>query len=377
MPLVKWAEISFYLQQIAIPYSLVVEVEKSSAMDFSESIEVKVYDNAEHYSVDSYFFAYFHDIPGALEQIRDAIRTHHAQPAMSTPQSVVDTTVYRHSVMGLDRATSLPPEHSSKASSGFRFPSFLRPLQETLSRPTQHEILSESEDFTHITRRVDSSSFVPVTVSSPAVPPEHDSRKSLPPNILMTSDNHTYPPSTSTSHTDPDHTSLSRESSSWAIGVPSWLKGTRRVFGSPTALHEHDTMSSTAGVKETYSSPTISSSLPNNRSNTGDLAFSILETPDISADTEATEKFRAAFAYDERETLLGCMLFHIFFPVASMIFYFQDFPGYIFRLLPIYGRLYVSTNFFCFKSSGPLTVRTRVRAFTATSYRYPLINFVR
>jgi len=344
-----------------------MEVEKSSAMDFSESIEVKVFDKAEHFSVDSYFFAYFHDIPGALEQIRDAVRTNHAQPAMSTPQSVVDTTVSRHSVMGPDRVNSLSPEHSAKASSGFRFPSFLRPLQETLSRPTQqhsHVILSETEDFTHIARRIDSSSFVPVTMSPPGGSPEHrDSRKSLPPNILMTSDDHTYPPSTSNSHSDLDHPSLSKESSSWAIGVPSWLKGTRRVFGSSTASYEQDTTSSTAGVKETYSSPAIASALLSSRSNTGDLAFSVLETPDIPADIEATEKFRAAFAYDERETLLGCMFFRIAFSAPPMNFYFQDFPGYIFRLLPIYGRLYISTNFFCFKSSGPLTVRTRVRGF--------------
>lgn len=36
------------------------------------------------------------------------------------------------------------------------------------------------------------------------------------------------------------------------------------------------------------------------------------------------------------------------------------FPGYIFRLLPVYGRLYISTNYFAFRSSGPLTSRTTV-----------------
>lgn len=38
-----------------------------------------------------------------------------------------------------------------------------------------------------------------------------------------------------------------------------------------------------------------------------------------------------------------------------------DFQGYLFRLLPTYGRLYVSSNFFCFKSSGPLATRTRMQ----------------
>src|SRR6266436_6826723 len=37
-----------------------------------------------------------------------------------------------------------------------------------------------------------------------------------------------------------------------------------------------------------------------------------------------------------------------------------DFSGYIYSLLPVYGRLFISLNYFCFKSSGPLTSRTRV-----------------
>lgn len=38
----------------------------------------------------------------------------------------------------------------------------------------------------------------------------------------------------------------------------------------------------------------------------GDMAYSVLEAPEIAVSVEAAEKFRAAFAYDEKETLLGC-----------------------------------------------------------------------
>jgi sterol 3beta-glucosyltransferase len=38
-----------------------------------------------------------------------------------------------------------------------------------------------------------------------------------------------------------------------------------------------------------------------------------------------------------------------------------DFPGYLFRVLPVFGRLYISRNYLCFKSSGTLTSKTRVR----------------
>jgi hypothetical protein len=38
-----------------------------------------------------------------------------------------------------------------------------------------------------------------------------------------------------------------------------------------------------------------------------------------------------------------------------------DFPGYLFRVLPVFGRLYISRDYLCFKSSGTLTSKTRVR----------------
>jgi sterol 3beta-glucosyltransferase len=44
--------------------------------DFTEAIEVKVLDEEEFFSFDSYLFAYFHDLPGLLQDIRDAVRSH-------------------------------------------------------------------------------------------------------------------------------------------------------------------------------------------------------------------------------------------------------------------------------------------------------------
>jgi sterol 3beta-glucosyltransferase len=43
----------------------------------------------------------------------------------------------------------------------------------------------------------------------------------------------------------------------------------------------------------------------------GDMTFSILETPDMMVDPEMIEKFRNAFAYDDKETLLGCQLLFV------------------------------------------------------------------
>ncbi|RXW23861.1 hypothetical protein EST38_g2016 [Candolleomyces aberdarensis] len=343
--------------KIAIPYSVVLDVERSSAMDFSETIEVKVFDKDDQFSVDSYFFAYFHDLPTALEQIRDAIRTHRSFPEQQVEHPLLDTTALRSAPnVALDRPTSLISSDSvatKSTTSGFRLSSLLRPfdgisLTRAVTVPIDNHTETQ-EDYTYVSQR-GNTSFVPVTSASvPKSPtrltvvasPEPIDLKSKPSSNSLPIAEHTYPPSTSSFTPEPNLSSLSRESTSlWNVGVPSWLKPSRRFFNSSPAP---DSVSSSMTVKEMYTSPTSSSSLSTvSRFGTGDLAFSILETPNIPVDAEATEKFRAAFAYDERETLLGY------------------FPGYIFRLLPVFGRLYVSTNFFCFKSSGPLSTRTRM-----------------
>ncbi|KAJ3516791.1 hypothetical protein NLJ89_g910 [Agrocybe chaxingu] len=254
--------------KIAIPYSAIVDVERSTAMDFTETIEIKVVDKEDNFTVDSYFFAYFHDLAGGLDQIRDAVRSHRSQPKpleSGAPAIVVDTTVARPGPVHVAWT------HSDERSKRY----FLEAIVNVVAIPRTH------------------------------VPPVHF-----------------------------------QDTSSWVVGVPSWLKGSRRVFGGSTATTDTSTTFTATPVKEVYS-PALSSPSPQSRSSGGDLAFSVLETPDMAPDQETT-KFRAAFAYDEKETLLGY------------------FPGYIYRLLPVYGKLYISTNHFCFKSSGPLAVRTRM-----------------
>ncbi|KAJ7596717.1 glycosyltransferase family 1 protein [Mycena floridula] len=317
--------------KIAIPYVAILDVEKSSAMDFSETIEVKVVDKEPHFALDSYFFAYFHDLPSALDEIREAVRSHRTivdESGVTHSQGVMDTTAPRASPV--ERAVSMPnPSDPAKdkafsSASGFRISSILKPFQES-PRPSSSDIM---EEFTHISRRDNSSSFVPVT--SPGSP-----SKGLD-HMKPFSDSHTYPPSTTSQSEVPNLGQSSSSGSSWSVGVPNWLKGTRTkaLFGSTA---------SEPVVKEVYSSPEPAAGSSSQWSSTpGDLAFSVLETPETTLDTAVIERFKTVFAYDDKETLLGY------------------FPGYLFRLLPVYGKLYISTNYFCFKSSGPLTARTRM-----------------
>lgn len=94
-----------------------------------------------------------------------------------------------------------------------------------------------------------------------------------------------------------------------------------------------------------------------------DLGFSVLDSPEGQVEQEVQDKFRQAFAFDENEKVLGCELDPIPSRPPEVHRARVDFPGHLLRLFPISGRLYVSENYFCFKSSGPLALRTKVRVF--------------
>ena len=291
-------------------------------MDFSETIEVKVVDKEDNFSVDSYFFAYFQDLPGGLDQIRDAVRAHRSQAGAvenRSPPVVLDTTVPKTTLTN-DRINANIQDSAKSTSSGFRLSSLFRPFSDTSairvsSLPAPSDL--QSEEYTHISRKPNSVSFVPV--ASPEITtsplPQHPNESSdIPTGQSMQSlpvTDHTYPPSTSNSSILPNTSSLSRDSSgSWAVGVPSWLKTPRKAFtGSSTA--DSSSVLNTTPVREIYSSPVSSPGPASRSSGVGDMAFSVLESPDMFPDQEATDKFRAAFAYDAKETLLGCMLFAI------------------------------------------------------------------
>ncbi|KAI8995413.1 hypothetical protein BD414DRAFT_435240 [Trametes punicea] len=369
--------------KIAIPYPAVVDVERSNAMDFSETIEIKVQDKSSDLALDSYFFAYFNDLSTALERIRDAVRTYRPVPSFQHAPTVVDTTSARPPVVSarerIASASSL--EHGAKSASSFKLTSLLRPLQQSLpvvrslSSPGTTTCEANNEDFTHIVKR-GSSSFVPITTPAETTSPSEGeppgrpdllraSTSSLTPTPTIA--DHTYPPSMSGSSADvrgplvSSPTTASAKdnytASGWSVGMPSmpsWLRmPSRGLFSTPsspdvrTGLERAMTLPvahALPAVSEVVSSRASSASRPTtSASGSGDFGFfSILETPETAMDVETVEKFRQAFAFDEKENLLGM------------------FPGYLYRLLPVYGRLYVSNNYFCFKSSGPLTMRTRM-----------------
>jgi len=297
-----------------------MDVDKSSALDFSETIEVKVVDKSENFStVDSYFFAYFQELDAALEQIRDAVRTYRPSSESFPEATVIDTT-------GAKTTGAFPPmpqtqdETPRPALTGFKLSSLWRPWSETtspgrLTAPTSEADIAD--DFTHITKR--KSSFVPFTASperlTPALLPGREPGDYLAPGnslqqptpIATTSSDHTYPPSNSI-----DSSSSGSSLSSW--GRPSWLRITSRrplsiQSGNSTAIAEHPPPNTVTSLGSGGIADALTSALSNAGSRLmPDLGFSVLDSPDGQVEQEVQDKFRQAFAFDENEKVLGCEL---------------------------------------------------------------------
>jgi len=294
---------------------VILDVEKSTAIEFSETIEVKVFDKDEHYSVDSYFFAYFHDIQVALEHIREVVRTNRSSPA-SSQHALLDTTAARYPLVahGMDRTRSLPSP-DAKTNSSFRLSFLLRPLQESLPS-TLTRIYSApdppggAEDFTHISKQ-GGASFVPLMSPPLALSPTTGNTATTSPNGLSTDPSsriHTYPPSTSTGDMN-SASFLSKglaASAPWNVGVPSWLKVPRKGVSTatsnsvvPSTLPESQ---GNEGIREVYESSTPGQGT----GASSELGYSVLETSEAAVDQEMADKFKTAFAFDDKETLLGC-----------------------------------------------------------------------
>lgn len=270
-------------------------------MHFSDTIEVKVVDKDDDFLVDSYFFAYFHNISHALEDIRSAWQLALTRPHHPSEETIRDTTAHRAATLPAS-ATASPAQipvtaESSPASisllsrdrlstPGSRLSALLKPFSSSSSQSSHSSHSSQVTVPTQCTR----SSSEEVTGASTKV-------RSPPPD-------HTYPPSIV------HHTSHSSDSGgikySWSVPVPSWLRNqSRRLFTMGTGADEGQ-----AEVPGVYTSISPASSEQN------ELGFSILDGVESgTADPVAVEKFRTTFALDEKETLIAGMSF----PTGTML----------------------------------------------------------
>ena len=281
-------------------------MDKSSAMDFSETIEIKVFDVEETLQSDSYFFAYFQNMNLALEQIRDAVRTY--KPFMQTAE-VHDTTGVRMVSQSPPAQPSPPSEPMPiRSSYGLRLASFLRPF----SIDSGSSSNAKPSEFTHVPRPSSAITASPLSmtprVSSNALPTTADvvtrstSDGPLVVALKGTDYHHTYPPPPSPSQ-ELNNAPPTRENSSTSTwGVPAWLRG-RALFNIPSASTSGATIGR-RGIQETISTITPSSSRTGDTGSSDFGFFSVLDTSDV-LETEVVDKFRTTFAFDEKENLLG------------------------------------------------------------------------
>ena len=357
---------------------MIVDVDKSSAMDFSETIEVKVLDQEDrsaHQSYDSYFFAYFHNISAALDQIRDAVKTYKPliQPLTGISEVVHDTTQAASSGPGIIERTGVVAAEQSKGGYGIKLSSLLRPFQSEAGTasptPTQSSVQLKSTSERGTPKPESSQTLPAAALKSPPkayLSLHHQNlsdgsdlkRRSMsegaPGSFKSIDFAHTYPPPPSPPTELAHVTSRDSQASGSSWGVPTWLKSPRKAFASSPP-----SISSSLTIGQKSVSEVISVGNQAGDRSIMDFGFSVLETRD-AAEPEIVEKFRTTFAFDEKERLLGCMYATIGL-FNMMLSFCTDFQGYLFRLLPTYGRLFVSTNYFCFKSSGPLATRTRMQ----------------
>ena len=301
-----------------------MDVDKSSAIDFSETIEVKVVDKEDKASengLDSYFFAYFQNISLALDQIRDAVKTYKPFTAHETGslEVVHDTTGLKPAASAVvpERAVS---EQSGRLGYGIKLASLLRPFQSDVSTATvtpnsgsqeapvlkdQNSLVASPSSIQDIQQVEQPSEGTPsLNVQQKSLRTQSEPNTALPGSTFS----HTYPPPPSPPPPDIVSVPASTSStSSW--GVPAWLRTPRRVFASPSASTSATTIGPLQREVAEYVSDLASSSRSADTSkherHSSDFGFSILESKDL-AEPEQGEKFRATFAFDEKEQLLGC-----------------------------------------------------------------------
>lgn len=340
--------------KIIIPWEAVYEVERSPTLEFQETIEVslaifsrsdpqvKVIDAEDSMSLDSYFFASFPDNDYAYDLLQNLLRERPvselppvAPPSPKEPERKRDSA--RFSFSGLSSA--LPTKFGGNKGDA-KAPVPIDP-------PTRLNLPDSSYD-------------------SVASHSEADSEMSE--DDEATRRRKGYPPK----QTGPPPPGMVATPSGWA--PTDWIRrGSKQLFGSSPGSDSRlpprrrpRRQSSVTEVVEGYPSTTTDdeaseSDLPRRRRSARasftKLASSMSDPsyPYVQEDSVAI-KFRKTFALPEKEILVDREL------AWSSKLTRADMSGSLYRVLPVSGRFFVSTNYFCFRSSGLLN-KTKVGAY--------------
>ncbi|XP_014551536.1 glycosyltransferase family 1 protein [Bipolaris victoriae FI3] len=379
--------------KISLPIQNVLEIEESSILDLANTVKVRVIDNDETFAIDEYFFSFFNNGQDALNVLRIMINDNeHHQPTPDAGELENQPASHRGSVTSPTDASEMPQIRENVRAT-------LSPLppQQSFSgdpRSTQHKHYSE-DDSPQSPRAADSESatlsFEPGTESSTAIQSIDESNASAS-QILDRSDLFRGPTNLPVDnaplskldlqHRDSQETTRSaqakttnvtkRSKQSAAItGTPDFEDDTDasqanpRMSGSSSALQDIASYplqkaSGLAGFLRTRSKKMgtllasesmgyyekVSGMLAGGRKHyntaegleTGDQIHGFEDDEDAA---KAVENFRDHFAFPETEILQSSFF-------ASLQ-----------RVLPNYGKIYISGRYFCFRSLMP-TSKTKV-----------------
>ena len=299
--------------KIAIPLERVVAIERSS-MEFVDSLLLLRVFNPEsgghgaRDDHDDYPLCYFNSLDTAEAALRAAWERFRAERDHPTDGHVVDTTL-----------AGVEMERGKSSSSGSE------------AEPPMEGRLEGADPFPFVKPvggRLEGESAAPLTAEPEADAALRDRE----------SDGDSYPPWT------PMHAHGSSASTmSWAEWIKSRPKriltapgrsgtiisaGTRRVSEVLSSAASLATSSSTGAAGSTSSgrpAPVVEAA----------------DADDEHTEARASDRFRTHFSMPESEEVQA------------------TYAGYFFRTLPVFGKIYLSTNYFCFRAS---VVKTKVRA---------------
>ncbi|OZJ03357.1 hypothetical protein BZG36_03000, partial [Bifiguratus adelaidae] len=300
--------------KVALPFSNVLDIEKTSAMEFAEFIKVQTLEDAQSYAMDEYYFAYFVDTNAAYSELRTWWEPFR-KPI--DKKSNEDTTRPRDlsASVGGEARTSSSSLMQSVLRDFFVVPGLTAHLKDSansLSMPTA------SSSFSRL-KRLSSHIPIPHFSSSSYIGTTSELTPSLTHNggkAKRASDkpSELFGAESTTSH-------VPNEADRAAM--ISWLNEKRKsgirmvynLWSGPEGASEEDGISATQ-----------------------DMSMDLEET-DLTAEAEGEntakhfESMRRNFGLPESEGLVAI------------------FQTALFKFLPYYGRLYITTHYICFKSN--------------------------
>lgn len=303
--------------KIAIPLERVVSIERSS-MEFVDALLLLRVSNPETGGVggsarddhDDYPLCYFSHLDTAEAALTAAWERFRAERDHPTDGQVLDTTL-----------AGVEMERGKSSSSGLE------------AEPPIEGRLEHADPFPFVQPvggRLDGDKTAPLTAE-----PEADAALQQ-----RRTDGDSYPPSTSMH-------AHSASTMSWA----EWIKSRPKRLLTAPAKSGTLLSAGTRRVSEVLSS---AASLATS-SSTGRSVSTSGKTVVPAESTEAEDEHNEARTRDRFRT-------HFSMPESEEVQ--STYAGYFFRTLPVFGKFYLSTNYFCFRAS---VVKTKVRARTAST----------